>query len=96
MSRADFLTYSAYAAVDVAIEINNRECPQQPDCQMPEMEYRQALNQNVLKQEGNGPIDSRSIVVIADFKFDFIFEISNLNDPDINMHIGCRNHFDGL
>merc|ERR1712241_517157 len=39
MSRADFLTYSAYAAVDVAIEINNRECPQQPDCQMPEMVY---------------------------------------------------------
>ena len=44
MSRADFLTYSAYAAVDVAIEINNRNCTQQPDCQMPELEYRQALN----------------------------------------------------
>ena len=50
MSRADFLTYSAYAAVDVAIEINNRECPQQPDCQMPEMVYRQALNESMSDQ----------------------------------------------
>ena len=48
------------------------------------------------EQEGNGPIDSRAIVVISDFKFDFIFEISLLSEPDINMHIGSRNHFDGL
>ena len=41
-------------------------------------------------------IELRAIVVISDFKFDFIFEISHLNDPDINMHIGSRNHFDGL
>ena len=45
MSRADFLTYSAYAAVDVAIEINNIYCVDQPGCQMPEMEYRDARAQ---------------------------------------------------
>ena len=42
MSRADFLAYSAYAAIDVAIEINNVNCVQ-PGCQMPEMVYREVL-----------------------------------------------------
>ena len=42
MSRSDFLTYSTYAALDVATDINNRDCGlTDPDCRMPEMEYRE-------------------------------------------------------
>ena len=42
MSRSDFLTYSTYAALDVATDINNRDCGiGDPECFMPEMEYRE-------------------------------------------------------
>ena len=40
MSRTDFLTYSTYAAIDVAIELNNVACGGRRGCLMPEMEYR--------------------------------------------------------
>ena len=39
------------------------------------------------KQEGNGPLDSRAIGMISDCKIDLIIEISNLNYPDIHVHI---------
>ena len=40
MSRTDFLTYSTYAAIDVAVELNNVACAGRRGCLMPEMEYR--------------------------------------------------------
>ena len=44
MSRSDFLTYSTYAALDVATAINNRDCRVgDTDCFMPEMEYREVV-----------------------------------------------------
>ena len=39
------------------------------------------------EQEGNGPLDSRAIGMISDCKIDLIIEISNLNYPDIHVHI---------
>ena len=44
MSRSDFLTYSTYAALDVATDINNRDCRiGDEDCFMPQMEYREVV-----------------------------------------------------
>ena len=37
----------------------------------------------VLKQEGNGTIDSRAKVVIPDLKLGFQFEVRSLHYPDI-------------
>ena len=42
MSRSDFLTYSTYAALDVAIVNNNRACGiDNHECRMPEVEFRE-------------------------------------------------------
>ena len=48
---------------------------------------KHAQNTEIRKQEGNGPLDSRAIGMISDCKIDLIIEISNLNYPDIHVHI---------
>ena len=47
----------------------------------------EATQYSLNKQQGNGPLDSRAIGMISDCKIDLIIEISNLNYPDIHVHI---------
>ena len=42
MSRSDFITYSTYAALDVAVDNNNADCGPLSECRTPEMQYREA------------------------------------------------------
>ena len=45
------------------------------------------------KQEGNGPWDSRATMVMApEVKFDFGIELSDLDYPDIHVHIASNEH----
>ena len=41
----------------------------------------------ISKQEGNGPIDSRAMVMISDNKLGLMFEIRCTNYPVIHMHV---------
>ena len=53
----------------------------------------------VRQQEGNGPWDSRATMVMAsEVKFDFGIELSDLDYPDIHVHIASNEHlnFGGL
>ena len=45
------------------------------------------------KQEGNGPIDEReTMLVVSESISDFIFKISNYNNPGINVHVASYRH----
>ena len=54
---------------------------------------------SINEQEGNGPWDSRATMVMApEVKFDFGIELSDLDYPDIHVHIASNEHlnFGGL
>ena len=51
----------------------------------------------IAQQEGNGPKDERASMEMASkVKFDFRFEICDLNYPNIHVHIESNSHFHGL
>ena len=52
-----------------------------------------------MEQEGNGPWDSRATMVMApEVQFDFEIELSDLDYPDIHVHVASNQHlnFGGL
>ena len=49
------------------------------------------------QQEGNGPLDEReTMLVVSETISDFIFKISNLNYPGVNVHVASYRYFGGL
>ena len=49
------------------------------------------------EQEDNGPLDEReTMLVVSETISDFIFKISNLNYPGVNVHVASNRHFGGL
>ena len=58
---------------------------------------RAQISLRSLELEGNGPTDERATVLEASVaNFNFIFEISNLDYPGIDVHVASNRYLGGL